>query len=159
MPGKIRVESDELHYCLHIILRFEFEVALIEGTLPVAELPALWRKTMKSLIGVTPRTDSEGVLQDVHWSGGAFGYFPSYALGSIYAAQLFKTAARKIPELDRDIARGDFRKIKTWLTENVHIHGAKYEAEEVIRKVCGKEPDPEVFIAYLTDKYCELYKC
>ncbi len=157
--GLIRVESDELHYCLHIILRFELETALIEGSVTVGDLPLLWKQKMKSLVGVSPGRDADGVLQDEHWSGGAFGYFPSYALGTIYAAQLYEAAKRGIPGLEQNIGRGYFGSLKTWLTKNVHAHGAKFQAEEVIKRVCGEGLNPAVYIDYLNEKYKRLYKC
>ena len=157
-PGMIRVESDEIHYCLHIILRFEIEMGLMDGTIKVKDLPQIWNKKMNELFGFTPENDNKGVLQDVHWSEGWFGYFPSYAIGSIYAAQLYDSLKRKIPEIDRDIEKGDFTRISTWLADNVHKYGFTYLAEEIIKKACGEGLNPEVYIKYLTNKYKEIYK-
>ena len=157
-PGRIRVEADELHYCLHIILRFELETGLLEGAIDTAELPELWNKKMKDFFGVAPRNDSEGVLQDVHWAGGHFGYFPSYAIGTLYAAQLYQQALSEIPRLEIDIAGGRFDEIRNWLRKKVHVHGSKFLAEEVISKTCGEGLNPNAFIEYVTDKYSYLYK-
>jgi carboxypeptidase Taq len=156
-PGKIRIESDELHYHLHIILRFEIELGLIEGTLDVSELPKVWNKKMEEYFGIAPEHDSEGVLQDVHWSQGSFGYFPSYALGTIYAFQLFNVLKNKFPEISEDMKNGDYSKIKDWLKENVHIHGKKFLAEELIKKICGKGLDVDSYLDYLDKKYSEIY--
>jgi len=155
--GMIRIESDEVHYCLHVILRFELELALMEGKIKVRDLPKLWNERMKEYFGKTPKTDVEGVLQDVHWSGGYFGYFPTYALGTIYASQIFASLKKKYPKIEEDIRKGNFRKIKLWLNENVHSFGSKMLAEEVIKKACGEGLNVEIYINYLNDKYSKIY--
>lgn len=157
-PGMIRVESDEIHYCLHIILRFEIEMGLIDGTIKVKDLPRIWNRKMNELFGFTPKNDKNGVLQDVHWSSGWFGYFPTYAIGSIYAAQLYDSLKRRIPNTEKDLEKGDFTKISKWLAENVHKYGFTYLAEEIIKKACGEGLNPEVYTKYLTNKYKEIYK-
>lgn len=156
-PGLIRIESDEAHYCLHIILRFELEAGLIDGSIQVKDLPKLWNMKSKELFGISPRHDSEGVLQDVHWSGGAFGYFPSYAIGSVYAAQLYYSMCKEHPDIEKDISKGDFSAIRTWLTTKIHRNGAKYLAEELIKKTCGEGLNADIFIQYLKNKYAEIY--
>lgn len=158
-PGMIRIESDEIHYGLHIILRFELELGLIDGSIKVKELPQLWNEKMKELFGVTPKNDKEGVLQDVHWSGGSFGYFPTYAIGTIYAAQLYAAMKKKMPNIEQDIAQGKYMLIREWLQKNVHCHGSLYQAEEIIKKACGEGLNTSIYIKYLTDKYTDLYNC
>jgi carboxypeptidase Taq len=157
-PSLIRIEADEVTYCLHIILRFEIEMGLIEGSIKVKDLPKIWNKKMKELVGVEPKNDSEGVLQDVHWSGGAFGYFPSYAIGTIYAAQLFDTLSKKHPKIKGQIQKGDFSTITKWLKENVHKYGRSLNADDIIKKACGEGLNIDVYIQYLRKKYLEIYK-
>lgn len=156
-PGKIRIESDEVHYCLHVIMRFEIELGLIDGSVKVKDLPKIWNGRMKEIFGFTPRNDVEGVLQDVHWSGGNLGYFPTYALGTMYAAQIYGALKKKYPGIEKDIARGDYKKIREFLREKVHKHGSRYFTEEVIKKVCGEGLNPDVYINYLNKKYGEIY--
>lgn len=156
-PNKIRVEADEIHYCLHIILRFELEKGLIEGSIEVEDLPELWNKKMKEYIGLEPENDSEGILQDTHWAQGLFGYFPSYALGKIYASQIYNQAKKDIPEMEKKIKNGNFSPIKKWLKEKIHRHERKILAEDLIKKVCGEGLNPEIFIDYLEDKYSRIY--
>jgi len=156
-PGKIRIESDEIHYCLHIILRFEIEAELIKGTIKVKDLPEIWNQKMKEYFNIIPNNDKEGVLQDVHWSNGYFGYFPSYALGTIYSAQLYNEMKKQIPNIEGDIFKGDFKRINKWLNQNIHIHGAKMFAEEVIKEICKEGLNPDIYIDYLTKKYSKIY--
>jgi len=156
-PSKIRIESDEVHYCLHIILRFEIELGLIDGKIKVADLPKVWNQKMKELIGVEIKNDSEGVLQDIHWGWGNFGYFPTYALGTIYAAQLYESLKEKFPKIEQDIEKGDFSKVRLWLNENIHKHGRKISAEEIIKKACGEGLNPDKYISYLKEKYLKIY--
>ncbi|MCI0650698.1 MAG: carboxypeptidase M32 [Planctomycetes bacterium] len=153
----IRVEADEVTYNLHILLRFELERALLSGTLPVADLPAAWNEKMKETVGIVPRRDAEGCLQDIHWSFGAIGYFPTYFLGNLYAAQLYEAAARAIPDLEGGIARGEFRPLRDWLGEQVHKRGAEYPAQELCRHVTGRALDPGVFARYLTEKMRRIH--
>lgn len=155
-PSLIRTEADEVTYNLHIILRFELEKALIEGEIEARELPRIWKKKMKEYLGVDPLTDREGVLQDVHWSAGLFGYFPTYALGNLYAAQFFAAAKKQIPDLEKQFTRGQFKKFHAWLKENIHIHGKLYSADQLCRKVSGEKLDPSYFTRYLTQKYSIL---
>ncbi|MBI2499602.1 carboxypeptidase M32 [Candidatus Woesearchaeota archaeon] len=157
-PGLVRIESDELTYCLHIILRFELELGLIEGSIKVLDLPNLWNKKMREFLGVTPNNDVNGVLQDVHWSGGSFGYFPTYAIGTIYSSQLYKQLLKERPFVEEKIRKGNFREIILWLDKNIYKPGNKLTAEEIIKKTCGDGLDPKVFIDYLTKKYSEIYE-
>jgi carboxypeptidase Taq len=156
-PGLIRIEADEIHYCLHIILRFELEKALIEGSIQAESLPKLWNEKMKEFFGVEPKNDKDGVMQDIHWSEGCFGYFPSYAIGTIYAAQIYEALKKDIPDMEKDIEKGDYKKIKSWLKQKIHKHGAKFLAEDIIKEVCGEGLNPKVFIDYLNKKYLEMY--
>jgi len=156
-PSLIRIESDEIHYPLHIILRFEIEMGLIDGTIHVEDLPSIWNKKVEELIGITPENNREGVLQDVHWSQGCIGYFPTYTLGSIYAVQIYKALKRRFPEIEEDIEKGDFNKIIFWLRENIHKIGRKKLTKEIIRDVCGEDLNPEEYLLYLNKKYSEIY--
>jgi len=157
-PSMIRVEADEVTYALHVILRFELEVALIEGSLDPKDLPAAWNQKMEELLGITPKTDSEGCLQDIHWSMGAFGYFPTYALGNLYAAQFFEVFEKEHPDWESSVMKGEFDFIKQWLTANIHSHGRRYHSGELLKKVTGKAFTAKPFEAYLTEKYSQIYK-
>ena len=157
-PSKIRIESDEVHYVLHILLRFEIELGLLDGTINVRDLPRIWNQKMMEFLGITPENDKEGVLQDVHWSQGYFGYFPTYALGSIYASQIYDSLKKEFPDIDKEIENGDFSKIIEWLKEKIHKHGKKLLAEEIIFNVCGEGLNPDCYINYLRKKYSEIYK-
>ena len=156
-PHFIRIESDEVTYCLHIILRFELELGLLEGSLKVHDLPKVWNAKMKEYLGITPKNDVEGVLQDMHWSQGAIGYFPTYALGTIYAAQLYEQLVKEHPSVEREIARGDYTFIQNWLKSNVHRVGSKMLADEIIQKICGTGLNVDSYIHYLNQKYSQLY--
>ncbi len=153
----IRVEADEVTYNLHICLRFELELELVEGRLGVDELPARWNEAMEEYLGVTPPDDARGVLQDVHWSGGMFGYFPSYALGNLYAAQLTSAAEREVPTFWGHVERGEFGPIREWLREKVHRHGQVYLPEELCRRVTGEGLSAEAFLGYVRRKYGQVY--
>ena len=158
-PSLIRVESDELTYTLHVILRYEIEKGLIDGTIKVADVPALWNEKMQSYLGATPPTDAQGCLQDIHWAGGAMGYFPTYTLGAMYAAQIFETAKTHIPDLENQISNGDFQPLKLWLNERIHKIGSLYASgDELMVAVTGKALDPQVYLRYLRSKYSEIYK-
>lgn len=157
-PTLIRTEADELTYCLHIILRFEIELALIEDKIKVADLPHIWREKMQEMIGVTPENDKDGVLQDMHWSGGNFGYFPTYAIGTIYASQLFKKLSEENPNTQSEIEKGDFKNILTWLKEHVHKYGRLMTADEIIKNCCGEGLNSKIFLDYLKEKYGSLYQ-
>lgn len=156
-PTLIRVDADEVTYNLHIVLRFEVEKRLFAGELDVRDLPAAWRAAARDLLGLEPGNDREGVLQDVHWSDGAFGYFPSYCLGNMIAAQLWARVQTLRPGLEEEFARGDFTWLLTWLRENIHAHGRRHSALELVRRVTGEELSPRHLVAYLRERYGSLY--
>lgn len=155
-PSFIRIEADELTYPLHIMVRYELEKALIEGSLEVEDLPSAWNEKMTAYLGVTPPTDTLGVLQDVHWSDGLFGYFPSYALGTAYAAQIQHALSKDI-DVETALESGDFSQIKTWLGEKIHAHGLRKTAPELIELATGEPFKAEYYTRYLKDKYSALY--
>lgn len=156
-PSFIRVEADELTYNLHIMLRYEIEKSLIGGEIEPKDLPAVWNQKMQDYLGITPRTDSEGVLQDVHWSFGGIGYFPSYSLGNLYAAQILRTIQREIPEFKSYIEHGRFEVIQEWLRVNIHQFGKLHTPNELIVKVTGEELNADYLVEYLEKKYSEVY--
>jgi carboxypeptidase Taq len=153
--GLIRVDADEATYPAHVILRYRLERAMIAGDLKLADLPGAWNDAMKALVGVVPPDDRDGCLQDIHWPGGAWGYFPSYTLGAMTAAQLFDAVRRAVPEVSRVLARGDFSPLMTWLRANVHARGSLTTAREMLTAVTGKPLDPEVFLAHLRARYLD----
>jgi len=153
----IRVEADEVTYGLHIILRFEIELQLISGALKVEDLPEVWNHKTEELFGIKPDTDANGVLQDVHWSIGIFGYFPTYALGNLYGAQFFEAMKKEIPDIDNKIEAGDFKILLNWYRENIHQHGSVYTANELCFRATGEELTADYFMDYLTKKYSEIY--
>jgi carboxypeptidase Taq len=153
----IRVESDEVTYNLHIILRFEIERRLFAGDLEVRDLPSTWNRLTEELLGLTPASDAQGVLQDVHWSGGGFGYFPSYCLGNMIAAQLWSTARREITGLESGFERGDFSPLLFWLRQTIHTHGRRHDTLTLVRKVTGDELSPAHLLRYLRERYAALY--
>ncbi len=155
-PGPNRVEADEVSYGLHILIRTELEIALLEEGLDVEELPDQWNKRYKEFLGVMPKNDSEGCLQDVHWSEGAFGYFPSYLLGHIISAQLTTTMENELGIIDNKILSGDVMSLLEWLRKNVHHFGRRLNAEQLVKKVSGKDLNAECFINYLQKKVDEL---
>lgn len=156
-PTLIRVDADEIHYNLHIILRFELEQRLFTGELTVADLPAAWNALSGELLGLTPPDDTRGVLQDVHWSGGAFGYFPSYCIGNMMAAQLWFTALERLPGLEDDFARGDFSRLLGWLRVNIHEQGRRFDTLELVKHVTGEDLTPRHLLRYLEERYAPLY--
>lgn len=157
-PSLVRIEADELTYSLHIIIRYEIEKALINGEIEVEELPRVWKEKYKEYLGVEPANDGEGVLQDMHWSDGSFGYFPSYALGNLYGAQFLKKILQDMPNFYKDIEAGNLKDIKQWLEENIHKHGAVYTPAQLIKMVTGEELNEKYFIEYLNNKYSKIYK-
>lgn len=156
-PSLIRVEADELTYNLHIMLRFEIERDVIEGRIAVEDLPAIWNQKMQDYLGIQPDRDAEGVLQDIHWSMGAFGYFPTYTLGNLYAAMLYDRARQDIPQFDDLLTRGQLLPLKEWLNRHIHRWGRQFSAKELIQRVTGLPPSPEPFLRYLEGKLGELY--
>ena len=157
-PSEIRVEADELTYPLHVILRYNIERDVVEGKLDVDAIPSRWNEMMKSMLNVEIDDDAKGCLQDVHWSGLAIGYFPTYLIGSATAAQLAYYCEKELPTFRDDIENGDFTKIKSWLTEKVHKHGRRYESlDALLEDQLGEQLNPKYFIDYLTNKYSDLY--
>ncbi len=156
-PSPIRVEADEATYNLHIMLRLEIEIALMEGKLEVKELPAVWNAKMEEYLGVTPTSDADGVLQDIHWAGGMIGYFSTYALGNLISVQLWEKINQDISDLDDQIRKGEFGYLLDWLIKNVHIHGKKYEPQELVQRVTGSRIDSAPYMRYLKKKYSEIY--
>jgi carboxypeptidase Taq len=152
-PGLIRVQADEVTYNLHIVIRFEIERALLSGELRVADLPGTWSELYQRYLGVRPDNDRNGCLQDIHWSQSLIGYFPTYTLGNIYAAQLFEAAERTVGPLEEAFAAGDFAALRDWLRENIHRHGKRYRAPELIERVTGNPPNPSALIASLSHRY------
>jgi carboxypeptidase Taq len=156
-PSLIRVEADEVTYGLHIIARFELESALISRTLAVKDLPEAWNAKMKELLGLEVPDNSRGCLQDIHWSMGAFGYFPSYALGNLYAAQIWDSLKEALPKAERGMEVGEMGPILGWLERNIHELGATYLPRELVWRVSGKPLDPSHFARYLEEKYRRIY--
>ena len=156
-PSLIRVEADEVTYNLHIMLRFEIEQHLVSGDLKPADVPAVWNEKVSSYFGLTVPSDAQGCLQDIHWSAGLLGYFPTYALGNMYAAQFFNAAARDLGDLNPQFARGQFRPLKQWLNEKIHRHGKRYPAKRLVEVVTGQSLSHEPLIAHLRSKYSQLY--
>ena len=158
-PSLIRVEADELQYPLHVIIRFEIERAVLRGELPVDDIPTEWNKKYEANLGVTPPSDAKGALQDVHWSGLAIGYFPSYLLGAMMAAQLWHHCRIAIPDVDDKIANGEFSPILSWLREKVHDQGVMHPSiDALLENAVGEPLKPEYFVSYLEDKFGALYK-
>jgi carboxypeptidase Taq len=156
-PSLIRVDADEVTYSLHVILRFELERRLFSGSLDVEALPDAWRALMVELLGVEPKTDAEGVLQDVHWSMGAFGYFPSYALGNLYGLQFWSALRSDLPNVDEAIEAGRFSLILAWLRDKIHSMGRRLDPVDLLAAATGKALDSGPFIDYLESKYGALY--
>jgi len=157
-PSFIRVEADEATYNLHIFMRFELELDLVARRLEVADLPAAWNAKMEAYLGITPPDDRRGVLQDVHWSSGFIGYFPTYALGNLLAAQIFAQARAAIQDLDRQIAGGALDDLLAWLRENVHRHGKKFTPLELVERITGGQIAADPFLDYLETKLSEIYR-
>ena len=153
----IRVEADELTYHLHIVVRYEIERALFAGDLTVAEIPGAWNDAYEEYLGIRPETDAKGCLQDIHWSHGSFGYFPTYSLGSVLAAQLYAAAERDLEDLEASIAAGSFEGLHEWLREAVHQHGCRYETDTLIEEATGEPFAADAFLSYVTEKYTSLY--
>lgn len=156
-PSFIRVEADELTYNFHIILRFELEQAMLNGELTAADMPEAWNSKMEELLGITPPTDTEGCLQDVHWSRPGFGYFPTYALGNLYAAQLYEAATTQEPAIQEEMAQGKTDALLTWLRQNIHQHGRKFPPAELVQRATGSPLTHEPFVRYVTTKFSDIY--
>ena len=156
-PSYIRTEADECTYNLHIILRYEIELALIEGTMKVADLPEVWNAKTKEYLGLDIRDDREGCLQDIHWSHGSMGYFPTYTLGNLYASQLFEQIEIDLPNLWEEVGEGNFSSLLTWLNTHVHEPGCRKLAPQIIEDATGAAPSSEPYMRYLESKYGALY--
>lgn len=156
-PSPIRTEADEVTYGLHIILRFEMESDLMSGRLAVRDVPEAWNAKTNELLGFTPQDDARGCLQDVHWAEGLFGYFPSYALGNLYAAQFVRALRGGVPDLDDRLKTGDYASARLWFAANIHAPGALYLPGELCERVTGEELNPRYFTEYLERKYSEIY--
>jgi carboxypeptidase Taq len=156
-PSLIRTEADEVTYSLHVIARFELESALFDGSLDIRDVPAAWQAKYRDLLGIEAPDDRQGCLQDVHWAMGAFGYFPSYALGNLYGAQFWATLKKEVPDIEARIAEGDTLSVLKWLRANVHVHGSRYTPGELVKKVTGQSLDPVWFERYLREKYSRIY--
>jgi carboxypeptidase Taq len=156
-PSFIRVEADEATYNLHILLRFELELPLISGDLAPADVPGVWNDTFTRYFGITPPDAAHGCLQDIHWSGGMIGYFPTYALGNMYAAQFFAAATRELGDLPAQFSRGEFLPLKSWLAENIHHRGKQFRAPQLVRMVTGSDLSHEPLVRRLREKFDELY--
>lgn len=157
-PSLIRVEADEVTYNLHILLRFEMEVEMLEGRLSVADAPHAWNAKMQEYLGLTPPDDAQGILQDVHWSGGSMGYFPTYSVGNLLSVQFFEQADKDLGgQLAAQIGRGEFAPLRGWLEENIHQWGRKYQPHELIQRVTGGPLDPSPYLRYLKSKFGEIY--
>lgn len=157
-PSLIRIEADELTYPLHVMVRYEIEKGLFNDEIAVKDLPAIWNQKMEEYLGVKPEHDGEGVLQDVHWAGGSFGYFPSYALGYIYGAQLRATMLKDLPNYQELLKVGNLRPIKEWLTKNIHQYGKLKKPLEILQDVTGEGLNPDYLINYLEEKYASIYQ-
>jgi len=149
----IRIDADELTYPVHVVLRYELELKILAGELQVADLPTAWNDAMERRLGIRPTTDTEGCLQDIHWAGGAFGYFPSYALGAVIAGQLYESLRNDCPALDEDLAAGRFTSLFQWLRDNVHGRGAKLSTPELIKSATGKPLSATAWLRYVEGKY------
>lgn len=158
-PSLVRIEADEVSYNLHILVRFELELALLNGDVAVSDLPHEWNERYRDYLGVSPANDLEGCLQDIHWSVGLFGYFPTYALGNLMSVQLYEAAERHLGSQDAAIRAGDFAPLLGWLRENVHQHGSRYRPAELLERATGARLDAAPYLAYLNRKFGALYGC
>lgn len=157
-PGFIRIDSDEVTYNLHIIIRFEIEKGLIEGTLKVKDVPDIWNSKMREYLGISPQYDGQGCLQDIHWSLGYIGYFPTYTLGNLYSVQFLEVFEKAHPNWKERVAQGSLDFIGDWLKENIHRHGRQFKPQELCQRISGKPLSHEPYVNYLTKKYRELYR-
>ena len=157
-PSLIRVEADEVTYPMHVILRYELEKGLFDGSIQVEHLPEMWNAKMKEYLGVEPPTDTLGVLQDTHWSGGAFGYFPSYTLGAIYASQFYQALIRAKPGIEKQIEMGILATVREWLGIQIHQQGRLLSVPALVKRVTGENLNPDNFLNYLKNKYRQIYR-
>ncbi len=156
-PSFIRVNADEATYNLHIMLRLELEIGMVDGSIAIKDLPEIWNTKMREYLGITPPNDAQGVLQDIHWSYGSIGYFSTYALGNIISAQLWEKINKDIKDLEDQIRKGQFSELREWLRVNIHVYGHKYDPRDLIRKVTGQDIDSAAYVRYLTKKYTDVY--
>jgi carboxypeptidase Taq len=156
-PSLIRIEADELTYNMHIMARFELELSMLDGRLKTKELPEAWNAKYKDYLGITPPNDAQGCMQDTHWATGLIGYFPTYSLGNILSVQLFEAAKKEHPDLEQQFARGEFGALLGWLNKNVHQHGKRYTPRELIKKATGRPLTAAPYVAYLRQKFGEMY--
>jgi carboxypeptidase Taq len=156
-PSFIRTDADELTYHFHIMIRYEIEKQLIEGSIEVKDLKEIWNAAYKKYLNIEVTSDKKGVLQDVHWSHGGFGYFPTYSLGSFYAAQFFNQAKKDVPNLETEIEKGNAKPLLNWLRTNIHQYGKFYTAQEVCEKATGEKLNFAYFMQYTKEKYGEIY--
>ena len=156
-PSFIRVNADEATYNMHIMLRLELEIGMVEGAIAVKDLPEIWNTKMNEYLGITPANDAQGVLQDMHWSGGAIGYFSTYALGNLVSAQLWEKINADMPGLDDNIRKGKFDSLLGWLRTNLHVHGRKFDPQDLVQKITGSKIDSAAYVRYLTKKYSAIY--
>jgi carboxypeptidase Taq len=157
-PSLIRIEADMLTYPLHIMVRYEIEKALLNDEIEVGELPEIWNAKYEDYLGIRPEHDGEGVLQDVHWAGGDFGYFPSYALGLMYAAQFKHAMLKSLPDFDKLVESGNLEPIRKWLSAHVHRFGKLKKPADILRDATGEALNPKYLIDYLTEKYTDVYR-
>ena len=157
-PSLIRTEADELTYHFHVMIRYEIEKKLIDGSIEAADVPGYWNEHYQSYLGITVPDDKKGCLQDVHWSHGSFGYFPTYSQGSFYAAQFYAEVATEIGNLPKQIRHGQNQELLAWLRQRVHQHGRMYTSEELCKKISGKGLQIEFFLQYLLAKYRNIYQ-
>jgi len=156
-PSLIRIEADEVTYNLHIMVRFELERSMLSGDVRAADLPEAWNSRMQEYLGVAPTSDADGCLQDIHWSLGAIGYFPTYALGNLMSVQLWNAIEQACGPLNEHIAEGRFQVILDWLRDHVHFHGRRRSAREILRQATGSDLDAEPWLNYVRSKFGELY--
>lgn len=157
-PNLIRTEADELHYHFHVLIRYEIEKGLMDGSIGTDSLDKVWNEKYKEYLGMSAKDANQGILQDVHWGHGSIGYFPTYSLGSFYAAQFFAQAQKDIKKLNKKLAKGDTRQLLAWLRENVHQHGRRYEADELCNRITGESLNFDHFLKYASDKFLDVYK-
>lgn len=156
-PGLIRTEADELTYCLHIMVRYEIEKLIFEGKVTTKELPELWNSKYEEYLGLRPKTDAEGILQDTHWSGGSFGYFPSYALGNAIAAQLYAYMEKQM-NVDEILRKGEVSKIVSFLREHIHQYGRLKKTEDFLKDIMNESFNPNYYVEYLKEKFTRIYE-
>ena len=154
----IRVEADEVTYPMHVILRYEIEKGLFDDSIEINSLPELWNSKMKEYLGIEPPNDTLGVLQDTHWSGAAFGYFPSYTLGAIYASQFYQTLLKDEPQLEKIIESGNLAIIREWLKQKIHKKGRLLSVPDLVQEITGEALNPTIFLKYLKQKYKNIYR-